>query len=201
MGVRPSPGRMDHVTVRLTLICHAETTALRHAVFASQESLTERGVRQAGQAAQGASGAVAWSSPAQACVQTAEALGVRARIEPALRDCDFGTWTGRPLAEIEDTEGDALRAWLTDPAARPHGGESLLDVLERVTGWLARLEQQTGRVIAVTHPAVIRAAVVHTLTAPAAAFWRIDIPPLSQTHLTCHAGTWKLRASNAHSDR
>ena len=56
-------------------------------------------------------------------MQTAQALGLNATIEPELRDCDFGRWRGRTLQEIEDAEPDAIAAWLTDPAAVPHQGE------------------------------------------------------------------------------
>ncbi|OOL28057.1 histidine phosphatase, partial [Rhodococcus rhodochrous] len=50
-----------------------------------------------------------------------------------------------------------------------------------------------GRVVAVTHPAVIRAATVHAFGAPAAGFWRIDVRPLAQVRLHGRGGRWSLR--------
>ena len=50
-----------------------------------------------------------------------------------------------------------------------------------------------GRVVAVTHPAVIRAAIVHALGAPPASLWRIDVEPLSLTRLHHGSGGWSLR--------
>ncbi|MFC7642844.1 hypothetical protein ACFQX6_19370 [Streptosporangium lutulentum] len=41
-------------------------------------------------------------------------------------------------------------------------------------------------------PPVIRAAVVHALGAPAAAFWRIDVAPLARVALTGRGGRWQL---------
>ncbi len=49
--------------------------------------------------------------------------------------------------------------------------------------------------MAVTHAAVVRAAVVVTLDAPPAAFWRIDIAPLTATVLRGGAGRWTLRGT------
>ena len=45
-----------------------------------------------------------------------------------------------------------------------------------------------------THPAVIRAAILVALDAPPKSFWRIDIAPVSHTvlHLP-RAGSWTLR--------
>jgi broad specificity phosphatase PhoE len=84
-----------------------------------------------------------------------------------------------------------VRAWLSDPAAAPPGGEAVRDVIDRVGGWLAGLT--ASRVVAVTHPAVIRAAVVCAAGAPAASFWRIDVEPLARVGLTGRNGHWRLR--------
>ena len=132
----------------------------------------------------------ALTSPALRARQTAEALGLAAEVVPALRDADFGRWAGRTLAEVEETDPDALALWLGDPAAAPHGGEPFTAVLDRTAQWLRSLD---GRVVAVTHPAIIRAAVVHALTAPAAGFWRVDVEPLGLTRLTGSGDRWTLR--------
>ena len=51
-----------------------------------------------------------------------------------------------------------------------------------------------GRVLALTHPAVMRAALIHALGASATAFWRIDVAPLSRLILSRHGGSWRLQA-------
>ncbi|MEJ8643356.1 histidine phosphatase family protein [Streptomyces sp. MS1.HAVA.3] len=55
---------------------------------------------------------------------------------------------------------------------------------------LAALAAGTHR--AVVEQAVVRAAVVHALDLPAAAFWRLDVRPESVTTLTGRAGRWNL---------
>lgn len=125
--------------------------------------------------------------------QTAECLGPVAIAEPALADCDFGRWRGRSLEEIGAADPAGAAAWLADPQAAPHGGESLAALLQRVGGWLDRFERP-DHTVAITHPAAIRAAITHVLGAPAAAFWRIDIEPLSLTDLRRHAGRWTVRS-------
>ncbi len=186
------------MSIRLFLICHASTSALRTAAFPLDESLDSPGVAKAA-AATGIPCQAGWSGPERRTRQTAAALGLTASIEPRLRDCDYGRWKGSTLAAIQGTDPLAVRQWLKDPAAAPHGGESLLDLLGRVGDWLDRLLaewQRTGsaRIAAVSHPAVIRAAVVHALGATPASFWRIDVAPLSRTELSGSDGRWSLRS-------
>ncbi|MBB2913748.1 broad specificity phosphatase PhoE [Streptosporangium becharense] len=184
MTDRPSSG-----VARLLLVCHASTAATARAVFPGDEPLDENGLRRAAAAAPlGARPAV--RGPELRCARTAEALGLRAEPDPLLADCDYGRWRGRTLDEVGAAEPEALATWLDDPAAAPHGGEPVTALLGRVSGWLAGLPP--GRVVAVTHPAVIRAAVVHAAGAPARAFWRVDVAPLARVTLTGRGGRWRL---------
>ena len=174
---------------------HGPTSATDARAFPLDEPLSEAGLAAAvgvRSALQGAvPGAVYLCSPALRCRQTAAAAGLEpAVIEPAIAECDFGSWAGRTLAEIDVSDSEAVRRWITDPAARPHGGESLLDVRERVGAWLGSLQ---GSVVAVTHAGVIKAAVVHALGAPIEAFWRVTPDPLSVTELVRRCATWELR--------
>jgi broad specificity phosphatase PhoE len=184
------------VTTRLVLIGHAPTAATRAAAFPVDEPLDEQGLADA-TAAAGALRrvAAAYCSPARRCRQTAAALGLDPRIDADLRDGDVGRWAGRTLTDVEESEPDAIAAWLTDPAVAPHGGESVDEVLARARGWLRALPAVTGTVVAVTHPAVVRAVVIDAIAATAASFWRIDVAPLEQTILTGGRGRWTLRAT------
>ena len=83
--------------------------------------------------------------------------------------------------------------WLTDPARAPHGGESIVDLVERVAAWLASLAGNTSHAVAVTHPAVVRAAILVALGASPNAFWRVDIKPLSRTVLHFRGRDWTIR--------
>ncbi len=184
---------------RLLLVRHAATHATRAATFPTDEPLDERGRTEA------ASLAVRLPcrfellcSPALRCAQTAAAAGLAdARAEPSLAECDFGAWAGRSLAEIHADDPLAAGAWMTDPAACPHGGESLRAFSERVASWLDEQARLDGRAVAITHGGVVKAAVVHALAAPLDAFWRIDVSPLSITELHAHDGRWTVTRVNA----
>ncbi|GGK66954.1 hypothetical protein Ppa06_23620 [Planomonospora parontospora subsp. parontospora] len=138
----------------------------------------------------GGRGPAVLRAPERRCLQTAQALGLRAGPDPLLADWDHGRWRGMTLAEVEAAEPMELAAWLSDPEAAPHGGESVLDLLGRVAGWLSAAAP--GRTVAVTHPAVVRAAVVQVLDAPARSFWRVDAAPLARVALTGRGGHWRL---------
>lgn len=136
-------------------------------------------------------------APSLRCRWTAEALGLTAAVEPALRDLDLGTWRGRTVGEIAAADPHALTAWLTDPDAAPHGGESVRRFCRHTANWLGVVAEEPGHVLAVTEPAVVRAALVHALAAPARAFWRLDVPTLSPVSLTWQRGHWDVSFGSA----
>lgn len=182
--------------VRLSMICHGPTEATKAAAFALDEPI------EAGRLLKLARfrGALRRAddirtSPALRARQTAAALGLQAAVDPELRDCDQGRWAGRTLAEVEAEEPDGIAAWLSDPNAAPHGGESLSRFHGRIADWMECRETETGHIIAITHSGVIRAAILKVLDAPPRSFWRIDIEPLSLTDLRHDGFRWVLRAS------
>ena len=85
---------------------------------------------------------------------------------------------------------------MLDPDAAPHGGESLGTFCTRIARWLDAQAERDGRVVAITHGEVIKAAVVHALGAPVLAFWRIDASPLAFTELHAHGGRWTVTRLN-----
>jgi broad specificity phosphatase PhoE len=180
---------------RLTLISHAPIHAQRRAAFPLDEPLEQAEIEKAG--------AVEWSgppaerilsAPERRTLQTAKALGFLPESVPELRDCDYGAWTGRELSQLQSDRPQEVAAWLSDPGAAPHGGESILQLITRIGTWL--MEQRApGHTIALTHPAVIRGAVIHALQAPPLSFWRIDIAPLSLTDLRWNGRVWTVRSS------
>jgi broad specificity phosphatase PhoE len=184
-------------TTRLTLIRHAPSEATRRSAFPVDEPLDARALEEARALRPRLDRAdFAWTGPAARARQTAEALGLDATVAPELDECDFGAWRGRTLAELDTEDPVAVAAWIEDPAAAPHGGESLLGLLDRVRGWLDVHAGDGSRVVAVTHAGVIRAALVSALDAPVQAFWRFDVAPLSRTVLHAHDGRWTVRGVN-----
>ena len=189
-----SAARTAAGTLRLTLVAHASTAATRAVAFPHDDHLDGFGLRRTRAAQAPFAGALCLTSPAAAARQTAEAMGLAARTEPALRDVDYGTWSGRTLDAVASENPDGIALWLTDPSAAPHGGESLDALIRRVAAWLDGCA--AGRIVAVTHAVVIKAAVVHLLDAPANAIWRLDVAPLSITRLHSNGARWLLRSFN-----
>lgn len=189
--VRISEGA--RMTVRLTLVCAA--AAGGREVRFGDVALDERALRRA-RAAAGSlqTTGTPYAAPSQRCRQTAQALGWdEVAVEPALRDLDMGRWQGRTLEEVAGEDPAALAAWMTDPEAAPHGGESVGELCRRVAAWMDALPDDAGRVLAVVDQAVARAAVLSVLAAPVASFWRVDVPPLAKFECTGRAGRWNLR--------
>lgn len=187
--------------VRLTMVSHGMTDAMAAGRFPVDEPLNALGRRRLADRAGGIrEPTAAWTvvcGPELRTRQTSEEMGLDAVPDAALSDLDVGDWRGRPLDAVEP--GD-LAAWLRDPAATPHGGESVETLIERVRRWmrtLAVFPEKTpdtpGRVLAVTHPAVVRAAVLTALQAPPNSFWRIDVAPAARVELHHRGAGWTLR--------
>ncbi len=180
------------------LIRHARTSAVRRAAFPVDEPLDERGTADAAALAGRFTGET-WSSPARRARQTCAAVAPDATAieDPRLAECDFGTWAGRSLEEVHAADPGGVGAWMADPDAAPHGGETLRAFCARVGSWLDEQAARDGRAVAITHGGVVKAAVVHALDAPLEAFWRIDVAPLRATELHAHDGRWTVAQVNA----
>ncbi len=185
------------MTVRLSLVCHAATAAMRSASFPADEPLDAhgRGALATTQVAVRADPGRCWTSPASRAAETAEALGFQAIVDPMLRDCDYGRWTGLSLDDVQAVDPEGVAAWLSDMDSAPHGGEPLAVLMARVADWLDTQIVMPGRTVAVTHPAVIRAGILHAIGAGRRSFWRIDVAPLSVTVLSGVGGHWTLTST------
>lgn len=100
------------------------------------------------------------TSPLRRARALAEALAHGRRlplaVDPRLCEMDFGTWEGRPWEAIARAELDAWAADLL--GARPHAGESVAMLVERVAAALAEWAALPGSVLLVVHMGTIRAA-------------------------------------------
>ena len=183
------------MTTRLTLISHASTQAQRRAAFPRNEPLDEKEIA--------AISALKWqvpraqqflAAPELRAQQTAQALGLTITTSAQLSDCNYGRWAGCDFDEVHSYDPEGIIEWLSNPLATPHSGESIANLAARVGHWLDGLPE-TGHTIAITHPTVIRAVIIHAIDAPIHAFWRIDIAPLSVTDLRFNGKVWTLRAT------
>ncbi|MEU6600707.1 histidine phosphatase family protein [Streptomyces flaveolus] len=149
----------------------------------SDVALTDTGRAQAealGRWAAGHPVDAVWTSPLARAVDTAEpacrALGVAARRDPGLRECDFGVVEGRTLAEFAAEHPAAAEAYRADPVAHPFpGAEDPRAAAARGTAALRRIAaaHPGGRVLVVAHNTLLRLTLCSLLGIPLAEYRRV----------------------------
>ncbi|MFK0157995.1 histidine phosphatase family protein [Streptomyces sp. NPDC090493] len=181
------------MSIHLTLLCAPGGDATLDPRL-GDAVLSERDLRLAGAAREVLSlRGRAVRAPSTRCSQTADAVGLSAAPEPMLRDLDVGGWRGRTVDEVAAADPAGFSAWLTDPDAAPHGGESVRGLCRRSADWLSSVAPGTGHMVVITEAAVVRAALIHALAMPARAFWHLSVPPLETVFLTWRGGWWDVQ--------
>ncbi|QCB49567.1 histidine phosphatase family protein [Rhodococcus sp. PAMC28707] len=183
---------MPSTVTRLSLVSHGTTEAMRRARFHSDEPVDSGGLKRLEELTFDSDAEMTMIAPERRTRQTAAVLGVKGAIVADLADLDFGEWTGRTMDDLDESE---LLGWLTDTSTVPPCGESIDALFDRVGQWMNRVATERRRLLAVTHPAVVRAVVVTALDAPSSSFWRVDIPPATVTNLNFRGGRWTLRSA------
>ena len=126
-----------------------------------------------------------FSSPLARCRQTAAASAgsLPVRLEPDLREIDFGRWENRSYTEVAAAEPDLVARWADyDPGFAFPGGESLEAFRARILRVAGRLaDDPAGTVLAVSHAGVIRALVCHYLGLRPAQYVLFDVGHASIT--------------------
>jgi len=124
--------------------------------------INEQGRRQARRLARYVEGlegdAQVYVSPLLRAVQTAELAfpDRELRLDPRLRELNFGTFEGKTQAE---NESDAAWAtWMLDPfELAPPGGESYSQLRERAGAWMREVGAgESAHIVAVTHSGTIQ---------------------------------------------
>jgi broad specificity phosphatase PhoE len=123
------------------------------------------------------------TSPARRC--RVDGADADARLGP----WELGSWHGRDLADLPP---DDLVTWRSHPTWSGHGGESLTALAARVASLLDAWHGLDDRLVAVTHAAVVKAAVVTALRAPVDAVWDVDVAPASVTELHPTDRGWRV---------
>lgn len=179
------------------MIRHGWTPAVRSASFALDEPLEPAAVLRARElGASLPSRCAAVSGPERACVETGSELGLSSFVIEELAACDVGVWKGRSLAEVAAEDPEGLAGWMSDPHACPHGAESLTVFRARIVTALDARAGGEGFLAVVVDGGAVKAAIVHALGAPASAFWRVDVAPLSVTEIHVQGGRWTLARAN-----
>jgi len=163
---------------RLVLVRHGETTWHAECRYAGSTDipLSERGLNQAQQLAKwSASGSLAaiWVSPLRRARETAApceaATGITARVDPRLREIDFGRGEGLTNMEIRRSLPEAFAGYQADPVSHPlPGGEDPRVVVRRAIECFNEIERLHShrRVLVVTHNTLIRLALCELLGVP-----------------------------------
>ena len=99
-----------------------------------------------------------YSSPLRRCMDLSQnlapLLNLQIQTDPRLSEINFGNWEMQPWDNIPRAEIDA---WASDVEnARPHGGESVAQLMQRVKSYLADVAGEPGNVLAVSHLGVAR---------------------------------------------
>ncbi len=103
--------------------------------------------------------------------ETAAAIAAAGRPMPepivshAFAEQHFGEWQGQPRAEIRDRHGADHGLWLAPADVTPPGGESFVEMAERVAAAIDEFNRvfAGADILAVAHGGSIRAAIGHAL--------------------------------------
>ncbi|MCT2591538.1 histidine phosphatase family protein [Streptomyces sp. N2-109] len=146
-------------------------------------ALTQRGYAQAGALADWAEQAdltAIWASPLARSQETAHDSAVRTglpvRVDPRLRELDFGIAEGLTRAEMQQRFPDQLAAFQTDPVTHHlPKGENPLEAGDRYRAFLTDLQadHSEGRVLVVGHTTAIRLVLCRMLGLPLREYRRI----------------------------
>jgi alpha-ribazole phosphatase len=134
------------------------------------------------------------SSPLQRCQRLARHLfpHVAWKLDEHLAEIHFGEWEGQ---RWEALAGPILDAWMQDFIhVRPPGGESTLDLVERVQSFLVDLtaQGQEGTHLAITHGGFIRTLLATVLGLPLENMFQLEVPCASIVQLSYRHQRWHL---------
>jgi len=119
------------------------------------------------------------SSPLLRAVQTAEAFGVPFEQDERWVELSYGRLEG--MSSTEAMSAEAWEQWRLDPNYVPDGGESLVDLDERVRSACEAIAERARDhdVAIVTHVSPIKSAVAWAIGAPIDIAWRSHLSQAS----------------------
>ena len=120
-------------------------------------------------------------------------------VVPGLIEQDMGDWQGLAHAELPaKLSQPAHPFWPLAGDERPPGGESMVEVIERVGAALERLaaSHAGGHVVAVSHGGAIRAAVAHAIGVGPTNALHISVHNLGLTCLEREPNGWRVVCVN-----
>jgi probable phosphoglycerate mutase len=179
------PSGVTRPRARLVLVRHGETVwhADNRYAGSSDVALTRRGREQAELLAAWASTtdlSALWCSPQARARDTAAAVaratGLEPRVDPRLRELDFGQAEGLTIAEMERQWPDRVAAFRADPVANHlPGGEDPRAAAERGAACIQdiALTHPDGYLLVVTHTTLLRLVLCQLLGLPLPEYRRV----------------------------
>jgi len=140
--------------------------------------------------------ALVQASPLERTMETAERIAAAngCTAEPAepLIEIDFGAWTGRSFAELDDDpEWQSWNERRADGCCP--GGERMAEAQARFVDHLfASAARHPGPIAMVTHCDIIRAGVAHVLGVSLDAIHRFEVAPASISTIAIDGGGARL---------
>ncbi len=105
-------------------------------------------------------------------------------VEERLIEMDYGSLDG--LA-IRDVDPDEWSAWRADASWRPPGGETLIELQDRVGAWCDETSRQassaTGDIVAVSHVSPIKASAIWALGGGPEMSWKLSLGVAALTRI------------------
>jgi len=148
---------------RLYLVRHGATELTAEDRFsgATDVPLSDLGraqVRALGERLAGETIHAVVASPLGRTLETARIIaaphGIEPKVEPDLREIDYGHWEGKTRGEVEAQYGEEYANWQEDPLTiAPRGGESGVQVLARALLVIRRIidQHRHGSVLVACH--------------------------------------------------
>ncbi len=196
--------------IRILLIRHGATDLLGRVLYGRMPGvhLNYAGFAQAEAVAQALrvrySLAEVISSPMERALETArpiaDAQGLAVCQDEAFNEIAFGSWMGKPFAELHDQEL-WKRYYHFRATTRPPGGESIMDVQSRAWEGIARIRErhppaEDASVAVITHGDVIRALLLLVLGMSIDHIQRIEAAPGSMSEILVQPRELRVRTIN-----
>lgn len=123
------------------------------------------------------------SSPLVRARTTAETLGRSIDVDERWIEMSYGVYDG---VKQSDVAVDVWSTWRGDPHFAPEGGESLIEVTERVHRACDDLREQAldRRIVVVSHVSPIKAAIAWALGTDPSSSWRMHLDTAAITRIS-----------------
>lgn len=170
---------------KIFFVRHGETAWNSDGRYQGQSdvALSEVGLRQAEKLADNffyGTPAAIYASDLIRAQTTAKILAAKfnlpVKLEPKLRELNFGAWEGKRYDEIKKLWPDEIDKFFLSPdEAKVPGGETVAELQKRTTEALKQIiaENPDGHIAVVAHGAVLRSLVCYALHIPLQYFWSI----------------------------